>query len=218
MNCCSYYEGVVKNMEQNNLSRREREAERHRREILDAAEQVFAEHGYHATTVEMVAQRAEFAVGSIYKFFKGKEELYSAVLLDKADVMVPEFRAALAQGATVRERIENTMRARFDMFWRNPDFFRLFFDETFGGLVGASSGLTVEVAEIYNSELGRLTELFAEGVSNKELLDNDPVNLTWAFEGLLNGYFTKASRNITLPRSEEDEKFFIEMFLKGVCK
>lgn len=62
------------------MSRRDRERERHRREILEAAERIFGRNGYRATTVEAIAKEAEFAVGTLYKFFKGKEDIYSHVI------------------------------------------------------------------------------------------------------------------------------------------
>ena len=40
--------------------------------ILDAAEHLFLEHGFHSTTVEEIAARADVSVGSIYVHFKGK--------------------------------------------------------------------------------------------------------------------------------------------------
>ena len=44
-------------------TRRERELARHRQEILDAAVHLFAENGFHPTTMQMIAERAEFSVG-----------------------------------------------------------------------------------------------------------------------------------------------------------
>ena len=62
------------------MTRKERERERHRREMLEAAERVFVRKGYHDATVEEIAQEAEFAVGTLYNFFKGKDDLYARVV------------------------------------------------------------------------------------------------------------------------------------------
>jgi hypothetical protein len=50
-------------------SGRDREHARHRREILAAAVRLFAEHGYHETTMQLVAQAADVSVGYLYKHF-----------------------------------------------------------------------------------------------------------------------------------------------------
>ncbi len=62
------------------LTRKEREALRHRSAILEAAESLFAEQGFHATTVQMIADAAEFSVGYLYKHFDGKEDLYRTLV------------------------------------------------------------------------------------------------------------------------------------------
>ena len=52
----------------------------HHQDILDAAVFLFAENGYHQTTMQMVADRAEFSVGYLYKHFSGKEEMYQELV------------------------------------------------------------------------------------------------------------------------------------------
>ncbi|WP_235156978.1 TetR/AcrR family transcriptional regulator [Rhodococcus ruber] len=52
-----------------------------RAQILDTAEELFAEYGYHETGLKDVAARCEFSVGSIYTLFPSKESLYEEVLL-----------------------------------------------------------------------------------------------------------------------------------------
>lgn len=60
-------------------SRRERGIERARADILDAAARAFARRGYHGTTMELVAQEAGYSVGSLYTYFKGKQELFKSL-------------------------------------------------------------------------------------------------------------------------------------------
>jgi len=62
-------------------SRRARERDRHRHEILDAAEAIFSVKGIAGTTIEDIATRADFAVGTLYNFFSGKDDLIRQVQL-----------------------------------------------------------------------------------------------------------------------------------------
>ena len=64
------------------VSRRERERQGHRREILAAAVKLFSRKGFEKTTMADVAAEAEFAVGTLYKFFKDKQELYRTIQKD----------------------------------------------------------------------------------------------------------------------------------------
>lgn len=73
------------------LTRRERERELHRQEILDAAEEIFSIKGIAGSTIEDVAKKADFAVGSIYNFFSGKEDLTNQVFMRLAKSRIAEI-------------------------------------------------------------------------------------------------------------------------------
>ena len=77
------------------LSRKERAFLQHRGEIISAAESVFAEKGYVSTTMEEIARRAEFAVGTLYKFFENKANLHTEILHTKLDQLEKEASAVL---------------------------------------------------------------------------------------------------------------------------
>ncbi|MEN4474873.1 TetR/AcrR family transcriptional regulator [Mycolicibacterium cosmeticum] len=58
--------------------------ERTRRQLLDAAAEVFARRGYAAASVEEVAESAGFSVGAVYSNFANKDELFAALMTDRA--------------------------------------------------------------------------------------------------------------------------------------
>src|SRR5690349_11429260 len=92
-------------------SRRERERERHRQEIVQAAEAVILERGLEAATMEEIARRSQFAVGSLYRFFGSKEDLVEAVIIERTRQFTEQIGAlAVAPGLD--------FDARFDRFLR----------------------------------------------------------------------------------------------------
>jgi AcrR family transcriptional regulator len=68
------------------LSRRERLKLEREQRILDAAAVVFAQNGYHQTTIRDVAQRADVADGTIYNYFDSKFDLLLAIMARLADL------------------------------------------------------------------------------------------------------------------------------------
>lgn len=62
------------------LSRKEREKRFRRSEILSAAIPLFAEKGYENTTIDDIAEKAEFGKGTIYNYFGSKEDIYWGIL------------------------------------------------------------------------------------------------------------------------------------------
>jgi len=61
-------------------TRKERQHEQSRQEILAAALDLFSEKGFHTVSMQQVAEKAGFAVGTLYNFFSGKEELFAALM------------------------------------------------------------------------------------------------------------------------------------------
>ncbi|WP_051683508.1 TetR/AcrR family transcriptional regulator [Blastococcus sp. URHD0036] len=59
--------------------RRQQRVDLFRTQVLDAAEEMFAELGYHGTNLKAVAARCEVSVGSLYSVVDGKEALFAAV-------------------------------------------------------------------------------------------------------------------------------------------
>ncbi|MFI5952703.1 TetR/AcrR family transcriptional regulator [Cryptosporangium sp. NPDC051539] len=66
-----------------------------REQILDVAEDLFGHQGYRATSLQQVADRAEFSVGALYQFFSGKEELLRAVMFRRGGELIERMRAAI---------------------------------------------------------------------------------------------------------------------------
>ena len=67
--------------------------------ILDAAIRVFAEKGFHAARISDVAEAAGVADGTIYLYFKNKDDLLLSIFEEKMDLLTAGLHDALA-GAT----------------------------------------------------------------------------------------------------------------------
>ena len=60
--------------------------------ILDAAEVVFAERGFHGARIQDIAKRARIAVGTVYNHFEDKDAVLTALLEQRAEEMVSQLR------------------------------------------------------------------------------------------------------------------------------
>jgi AcrR family transcriptional regulator len=71
--------------------RRAREKAQRRREILTAARQEFLERGVGRPTMDDIATRAEVSKGTIYLYFKSKEEILAHLLLEGLDLLLQQM-------------------------------------------------------------------------------------------------------------------------------
>jgi AcrR family transcriptional regulator len=80
------------------LSRAERR-EQTRQELLSAAEACFVSRGFHASSVEEVAERAGYTKGAVYSNFASKEDLFFAVYEQRVERVLTEVVPGLLQGS-----------------------------------------------------------------------------------------------------------------------
>jgi TetR/AcrR family transcriptional repressor of mexJK operon len=81
------------------------EAQRLRDHILDIATEIFLEHGYGATSIEIVAKRARISKRTFYHRFDDKAALFSAVVHRIIDRLHPPAQVPLVSGGSLRENL-----------------------------------------------------------------------------------------------------------------
>lgn len=96
--------------------------------MLDAAQQVFVENGYHDTSMDDIAVAATVSKPVLYQHFPGKHELF----LDLMDTQLGLFQDAMTQALSSttdnKERVRATIRACFQFVDRPDRAYRLLFD------------------------------------------------------------------------------------------
>lgn len=103
--------------------RREREREQRSHDIVDAAEKVFFEKGLDASSMDDVAEKAELSKGTLYLYFKSKEELYLAIHLRGNRILRDMFAEAANSPFNGLEKTRAIGRAYFEYFQKYPDYF-----------------------------------------------------------------------------------------------
>lgn len=76
-----------------------------RREIMQAAQQSFSLFGYKATTMDHVAKASNVAKGTIYNFFKNKEELFQAVIADLLQEMKEKAEMVMDENLPLKNNV-----------------------------------------------------------------------------------------------------------------
>ncbi|HEX6135706.1 MAG TPA: TetR/AcrR family transcriptional regulator [Longimicrobiales bacterium] len=92
--------------------------------ILTTALELFARHGYAATSVRMIAREAGISLGLLYNYYDGKEALLRAVF-ERTMADVQASFAESAGGATAAERLERLIRSAFAIVAEHLSFWRL---------------------------------------------------------------------------------------------
>ena len=205
-------------MEETKLPRREREKLRQRKEMLSAALGLFSEKGYHNVSMQEIAQKAEFAIGTLYKFFKSKEDLYKALVLEAVNRFDVALTKVLKEPTEEIEKLRNYARTKGDLFRANVAMVRLYFAETRGASFNVLT-LDSEIRERYDRFIQDLAAVFETGMRKRRFKRiADPCHLAIALDSLMNTFlflWVEAPEHHPYP---EDSDAILDILFKGLVE
>jgi AcrR family transcriptional regulator len=195
------------------VPRRERERERHRQEILDAARRVLAERGLGGLTVEEVARQAEFAVGSIYRHFRSKEELVEWMVVDLIQPGVEEIEQITARGGPFEDQLRGCVDAVMKMVRENLAAVQEFHAAP-GPVPGPGTVAGDRLREARRRYFEAVDRLVENGQREGTLPPGDPRPMTLALVGLLFGFIRGTVWGLA-PEGLEVSPLVVRAFLHG---
>ncbi len=93
--------------------------------IVRCAAEVFSQREFHEVLTDDIAQRLGIGKGTIYRYFRSKEELYLAAIGEGLNGLHAAVTAVLQQDAPWETTIEAVVRTMINYFWHQRDFFVL---------------------------------------------------------------------------------------------
>jgi len=102
-------------------------ADQRRTQLLDVARDVFAARGFHAASMDEIAEAAGVTKPVVYQHFPSKRALYVELLHDTRERLLTSLRAATGRAPTGRARVEEGFAAYFRFVTSNRSGFRLLF-------------------------------------------------------------------------------------------
>lgn len=187
--------------------------------MLDAALRLFSERGYHNVTMHEIARRSEFSIGTLYKFFRSKEDLYRTLMTDLADRFHTALRAALDGPSDEVEKLRRFVRVKGEVFQANVQAIRLFFAEVQGASFNLRAGLNAELRQRQDQGIQALASVFAAAFRRRRFRRiADPHALAVALESITNAFlffWLEAPDRHPYP---EDPDAILNLFFKGLLE
>ena len=204
-------------MEACKSSRREREKLRQRQEVLEVALQLFSEKGYHNVSMHEIAREAEFAIGTLYKFFRNKEDLYNALILQLSDRFYAAITEVIASDAPEIEKLQTYVRVKGELFRNNLAAIRLYFEETRGARFKAMAGTEREIRKRHQSVLLSLAGIFERGMNRKRFRRiAAPFHLALALDSMANAFLFHWIEDPQRNPYPEDPGTILNILFKGL--
>jgi TetR/AcrR family fatty acid metabolism transcriptional regulator len=161
--------------------------EARRQAILQAARQVFARKGFEPATLEAVAREAGLAKGTLYLYFKNKEDLYFHTAVHVLESLQSSILEQAQRSASALDRLRAIALGQFDFFVRHRDTLQLLAPFSNPGLARLHKRLIAAMMEKWAGHLQRITALVEEGQrAGAFRRDLEPRHIAQAFLGMVN--------------------------------
>lgn len=150
--------------------RRARRPTARRRQILDVSTELFHAHGYHATSLDEIAERIGFTKPAIYYYFASKEDILFEIVDQIVDRGLERMQALATREAPAAERLHDLLVENTRVTLEHRTANTVFYDER--GLLSPEREQAIRAREREYTAV--VHALYAEGVADGELLDVDP--------------------------------------------
>lgn len=150
-------------------------AQSHECDILSAARELFARHGYDAVSTSAIAERAGVSKANVYHHFHSKEDLYFAVLRNACDEAAARWAEVLRQDSPLAQRIRDYACQHLTEMCNEPMQVRLVLREIIEhGQHSENRGCKL-AQEVFCGGFDEVVGMFREGQKRGEIRDDvDP--------------------------------------------
>ncbi len=179
--------------------------------IADAALDVLRQHGYEAMTIERVAEQAGISKGSVYNYFRNKQELVAYLFQRLIEPAVAESEQLMAEPLGASQKLEAMLRMWFDYFSRHRSVFDfLFRDVAVRELCRTSWRSKNDLA------LGRFETILRQGIGEGVFRAHDTLR---AAEMMLGAVHFLIERQLELGETRPTEEvvaLVLDIFVQGI--
>jgi TetR/AcrR family fatty acid metabolism transcriptional regulator len=144
------------------------------KQILDAAVIVIADNGYHQAQVSKIAKQAGVADGTIYLYFKNKEDILISVFQEKMSVFVENLQEIINESASASEMLYRMIEGHFRVLSEDHHLAVV----TQLELRQSNKDLRLKINSILKVYLGLLDEILKRGIQNGEFREDMDIRLT----------------------------------------
>lgn len=217
------------NMNDKREVRKQRRRDANRLAILEAAEKVFSELGYGAATMDNIAAEAQFSKATLYRYFDGKNEVFSEIVERTFREAIDCFAEICRRPVSAEARLRDMVGYSLEFTQHKRKIARIFWLEraTMKKILNIDLDEHVIAQDKRKSipeELRRYTEAIFEnmhtvmraGIESGEFRAVDPETATAILGALIRGFHFHGMMRITDLPTAESTNLVMDFFLNGV--
>lgn len=196
------------------LTRKEKERLQRKEYILDAATDLFSKQGYDNTTIDEIAKKSEFSKGSIYQYFKSKEEIYTTIFERMVNEITTLISGIINEDTQPLDKIKAVINTSFHFAYENQQLAKMIIIRN-----GDYSDNNNKIHCALDKKLDKkYSHMIADAIEHKQITKGDAETL----DIILDGMFFKSIHHLIINDCPKEKytKFantISEVFFHGCC-
>lgn len=195
--------------------RKQREKQRRRRDIINAARKIFSVKGFNSATMEEIATEAELSPGTLYLYFKNKEELHTSLSIDILKYLSNQIHKVVNLDICVEKKMERFRDVFIDLYDYDANILiNLFHLQSGETLHNLSEEMMKHLKENSAQAHGAIIQVIKEGIEKGIFIDEHPV----AMADVLWGSYAGVVLWVDSKKKLDDQKDFVKSTLVTTFK
>jgi AcrR family transcriptional regulator len=183
--------------------------------ILAAAHRVFAEKGFHDATIDEVAKAADVAKGTVYLYYRSKNDLYRAALKRGIIEMLEKTKASVDAAKSTQAKILAFLETKIKYFDVHREFFKIYYSE-FGNVLTHPVEAHKDFTSLYRRQLRMLEGVLEQGLRHREIRCTRADATALAIAELTRGLIIHRLLGWSKGKVQEDISFLFDLVWKGI--
>ncbi len=185
-------------------------------EILRAARAVFAERGFDGATTADIARAAGIAKGTVYLYYRSKQDVYWAAMRHGLEELYAETRRRVEAVQTIERKIRAFIETRVQYFHEHRDFFRIFTLEL-GHASGGHPRFPRGFEEMYLEQVREIEAVLHQAARRKDVRPVPADAAAFAILELTRSAVTQRVRGWSRRTVAEDVDLVFDLVWKGIA-
>jgi AcrR family transcriptional regulator len=148
--------------------------------IFKSAIKVFSGRGYTSATMDEIATDAGVAKGTLYYYFKSKEEIFTYIISEGMKIVSTQMKQEIDKKTTTLDKLKIAWQIQINLIYDNRDFFKVILSQMWGKELRH-----IEIREIIRKYISEIERYVSDAMNSGEIKKGDASFIAYTFFGTL---------------------------------
>ncbi|AYD39063.1 TetR/AcrR family transcriptional regulator [Clostridium fermenticellae] len=179
--------------------------------IYESAMKVFSSCGYSGATMDMIASDAGVAKGTLYYYFKSKQEIFEYIVDEGMRIIKEEIEVMAKEKEDSLEKLKVLCEVQLDLVQNRRDFIKVVLSQFWG-----EEDRQIKFREVIKGYIIYIQSYINNAMNDRKIKDGDSLAMAYSIFGIMYASATYELFNNNRENSEEFKRGLIDHFLNGI--